>query len=184
VTTVVFFESNGGQARAEATVPELRLAVAEPELDVGHVDAVLEALGSSCYYLTGERTCYRFSLSPNLNKLLADRRASIQPAKIEERVRAEVREVFAKGSGVDRVYFPEKSNQVPDRPAPCASTWTATGRSRRRRSRRRRWRCASWGWKTGSTWHDDRQGGRGLAHPPTHDTLDRGVPNETAGDDP
>jgi hypothetical protein len=117
VATVVFFESNGGQARAEATVPELRLAVAEPELDVGHVDAVLEALGSSCYYLTGERNRYRFSLSPNLNKLLADRRASIQPAKIEERVRAEVREVFAKGSGVDRVYFPEKSNQVPDRPS-------------------------------------------------------------------
>jgi hypothetical protein len=117
VSTVIFFESNGGQARAEATVPELRLAVAEPELDVGHVDAVLEALVTSCYYLTGERNRYRFSLSPNLNKLLADRRASIQPAKIEERVRAEVQKVFAQGSGVDRVYFPEKSNQVPDRPS-------------------------------------------------------------------
>ncbi|MFO0881272.1 MAG: DUF499 domain-containing protein [Gemmataceae bacterium] len=117
VATVIFFESNGGQARAEATVPELRLAVAEPELDVGHVDSVLEALSASCYYLTGERNRYRFSLSPNLNKLLADRRASIQPAKIEERVRAEVQKVFGQGSGADRVYFPEKSNQVPDRPA-------------------------------------------------------------------
>ena len=66
VATVIFFESNGGQARAEATVPELRLAVAEPELDVDHVDAVLEALVSSCYYLTGQRNRYRFSLSPNL----------------------------------------------------------------------------------------------------------------------
>ena len=128
VATVIFFESNGGQAKAEATVPEVRLAVAEPELDVGHVDTVLEALASSCYYLASERNRYRFGLSPNLNKLLADRRANIQPEKIEERVRAEVQKVFAEGPKVERgtredqvpklerVYFPEKSNQVPDRP--------------------------------------------------------------------
>jgi hypothetical protein len=115
--TVIFFESNGGQLRAEATVPELRLAVAEPELDIGHVDTVLEALVSSCYYLTGERNRYRFSLSPNLNKLHGDRQASIQPAKIEEHVRTEVQKVFSQGGGVERVYFPEKSSQVPDRPA-------------------------------------------------------------------
>jgi hypothetical protein len=117
VATVIFFESNGGQARAEATVPEVRLAVAEPELDVGHVDTVLEALSAGCYYLTSERNRFRFSLSPNLNKLLADRRANIQPAKIEERVRAEVQKVFTQGPGAERVFFPEKSNQVPDRAA-------------------------------------------------------------------
>jgi hypothetical protein len=117
VATVIFFESNGGQAKAEATVPEVRLAVAEPDLDVGHVDAVLEALSASSYFLTAERNRYRFSLSPNLNKLLADRRASVQPARIEERLRAEVQKVFAPGPKAERVYFPEKSNQIPDRPA-------------------------------------------------------------------
>ena len=36
VATVVFFESNGGQAKeGEATAPEIRLAVAEPDLAVG-----------------------------------------------------------------------------------------------------------------------------------------------------
>lgn len=116
--TVIFFESNGGQAKTtEATVPEIRLAVAEPELDVGNVDTVLEALSASCYYLTSERNRYRFSLTPNLNKLLADRRATIKPERIEERVRAEVQKVFAQGSGVERIYFPEKSIQVPERPA-------------------------------------------------------------------
>src|SRR5262249_49749339 len=115
VATVIFFESNGGQTRAEATVPEIRLAVGEPEDDVGNVDAVLEALASSSYYLTSDSNRYRFSLSPNLNKLLADRRANIQVQKIDERVRAEVQKVFAAGSGTDRVYFPEKSNQVPNR---------------------------------------------------------------------
>ncbi len=116
--TVVFFESNGGQARAEATQPEIRLAVAEPGMDLGHVETVLEALSSSCYYLHTERNRYRFNVSPNLNKLLADRRANIPLEKIDERVRSVVQETFAKGSpGVDRVYFPEKSIQVPNRPA-------------------------------------------------------------------
>jgi hypothetical protein len=128
VATVIFFESNGGQAKAEATPPEIRLGVAEPELDVGHVETVLEALSSACYYLTSERNRYRFGLSPNLNKLLADRRANIGPEKIEERVKAEIHKVFGEGPKVERgtredqvpklerVYFPEKSNQVPDRP--------------------------------------------------------------------
>lgn len=117
VATTIFFESNGGQARTEATLPEIRLSVAEPELDIGNVETVLEALTESCYFLSVEKIKYRFSLLPNLNKLLADRRASIQPQKIEERVKSEVQKIFAAGPGVERVYFPERSNQIPDRPA-------------------------------------------------------------------
>jgi hypothetical protein len=100
VATTIFFESNGGQLHAEATVPEIRLAVAEPELDIGNIETVLETLGSSSYFLSVERNRYRFSLSPNLNKLLADRRASIPPAQIEERMRAEMR--IPSGSTMDK----------------------------------------------------------------------------------
>lgn len=115
--TVVFFESNGGQGKGECTLPEVRLAVAEPELDIGNVETVLDALGESSYYLAVERNKYRFSLSPNLNKLLADRRASIQPKEIEARVREEILEVFKKKiAGIEVIPFPEKSNQIPDRP--------------------------------------------------------------------
>ncbi|MCI0388707.1 MAG: DUF499 domain-containing protein [Acidobacteria bacterium] len=116
VATAIFFESNGGQARGEATVPEIRLAVAEPTIDIGNVETVLETLTSSCYYLSVERNRYRFGLTANLNKLLSDRRATIQPAKIKDRVREEVQKVFAKGGGIERVYFPERSNQISDRP--------------------------------------------------------------------
>src|SRR5690606_35047583 len=63
-----------------------------------------------------ERNRYRFSFQPNLNKLLADRRASVSPAAIDEYVRKEIQKVFAVGSGVERVYFPRKSSEVPDRP--------------------------------------------------------------------
>src|ERR1039457_1711357 len=117
VATVIFFESNGGQAKGEATQPEIRLAVAEPGLDIGNVETALEALTEASYYLTVERNRYRFSLKENLNKRFADRRATIQPAAAQERIREEIQKVFAAGSGVERIFFPEKTNQVPDRPA-------------------------------------------------------------------
>ncbi len=117
VATVVFFESNGGQAKeGEATVPEIRLAVAEPDLDVGNVETAVEALSESCYYLRVERNKFRFGLAPNLNKLLADRRANVDTAKIEERIRAEILKTFEKQPGVEVVPFPEKTGQIPDRP--------------------------------------------------------------------
>ena len=117
VATTIFFESNGGTVRAEATEPEIRLAVAEPDLDIGNIETVLDALSTSSYYMSQERKNYRFSMSPNLNKILADRRATIQPASIDERVLEEVRAVFTKGNKVDRVFFPTKSSQVSDKAA-------------------------------------------------------------------
>ncbi len=116
VATSIFFESSGGQQHKEASLPEIRLAVAEPNLDMGNVETVLEELQTNCYFLTTQNNRYRFSLTPNLNKLLADRRASIKQPRIEERVRSEVQTVFAKQAGIERIYFPERSNQVPDRP--------------------------------------------------------------------
>ena len=115
VATAIFFESNGGQARAEATAPEIRLAVAEPSLDIGHVETALDGLVSACYFLSSDRNRYRFGLTPNLNKLLADKRASIQQPRIEERVRSEVQDVFKKGLPLERIYFPTKSSQIPNR---------------------------------------------------------------------
>jgi len=117
VATSIFFESNGGQARAEATVPEIRLAVAEPSLDIGNVETVLDALENACYFLTVDRNRYRFGLTANLNKLLADKRASIQQPRIDDRVRAEVQSVFSQGLPIDRIFFPTKSSQIPNRAA-------------------------------------------------------------------
>ena len=116
VATTILFESNGGQQRGEATLPEVRLAVAEPELDIGNVEQCLEALTDHCYFLAAEKNRYRFSFQPNLNKLLADRRASVSTASIDEIVRKEIQKVFGAGGGIERVYFPKKSNEVSDRP--------------------------------------------------------------------
>jgi hypothetical protein len=49
--------------------------------------------------------------------VLADRRASVQSPRVEERIRAEVQKVFAEGKGlIDRFFFPDKSGQIPDAP--------------------------------------------------------------------
>ena len=115
VATSIFFESNGGQQRGEATLPEIRLSVAEPSLDIGNVEQCLESLADTCYYLDAQKNRFRFSFQPNLNKLLADRRASVPSSAIRERVRVEIQKVFGVGKGVERVLFPERSNQIPDR---------------------------------------------------------------------
>ncbi len=115
--TAIFFESNGGQAKADATVPEIRFAVAEPGLDIGNVETALEALTEGCYYLAVERNRYHFSLKENLNKRFADRRATIPPAQVEDHIREEIQKVFSTGNGFERVYFAEKTIQIADRPA-------------------------------------------------------------------
>lgn len=118
IAATTLFESNGGMTKAEATQPEIRFAVGDPDLDIANVEPAIEALVESCYYLSSERNRYRYSLTPNLNKLLTDRRAAIQEPAIQKRVREEVQAVFKAGaSGVDRIYFPETSTQIPNRPA-------------------------------------------------------------------
>ncbi len=117
IATVILFESNGGQTHVEATVPEIRLTVGEPGLEIGNIETCLESLTEACYFLTVERTRYHFSLKENLNKRFADRRANIQAPKIEERARAEIQKVFAKLPGLELpVYFPEQSGTISDRP--------------------------------------------------------------------
>jgi hypothetical protein len=118
VATIIFFESNGGQTRDVASLPEIRVAVSGPDLDLGHVETALDALVPACHYLIplGNNT-YKFSPVPNLNKMLIDRRATLDHKKVEERVRKVVVEQFRGGQPtIDRSPFPETSGAVPDRP--------------------------------------------------------------------
>jgi len=117
VAKSIFFESNGGQLKAEATLPEIRLAVSDPNIDIGNIDTVLDNLIETCYFLSADNNHFKFSLSPNLNKLLADRRANIQVEQVKELVKSEIQNTFASEPSVEKVFFPEKSNQIPDRPA-------------------------------------------------------------------
>jgi hypothetical protein len=119
--TTIFFESNGGAARAEASVPEIRLAVGEPDLDIGNVETALDALTDACYYLTVERKTYRFSVRENLNKRYSDRRSMIGAPQVEESVRGEIEKVFKSRPDLDRVFFPKDTAAVSDRATLCVA---------------------------------------------------------------
>jgi hypothetical protein len=115
--TTIFFESNGGQtAQGLATLPEIKLSVGDPELDIGLVDGVIQSLLDSCYYLTPVNNKYKYSIHENLIKRFSDRRASVPTSAINELVESEIRKVFDKGSGFEKVMFPDRNNQVTDRP--------------------------------------------------------------------
>ncbi len=120
VATTIFFESNGGQTQSHATIPEIRFAVGEPDLDISNVETALEALAppdGACFYLDARGTHYFFSLTPNLTKVFADRKAALSgDPRIEEAVRAEIQRQFGTAGGVNRVFFPAQSGDIPNQP--------------------------------------------------------------------
>ena len=119
VATTVFMESNGGQSqnKAEASLPEIRAAVGSPDVNLADVETVLEGLSSTCYYLNWDRNRYRFSLRPNLNQILVTSRGAVKPRAIEERIRETTETLFRDGPKfLDRRFFPDRSNDVPDKP--------------------------------------------------------------------
>lgn len=119
VATAIFFESNGGQSqtRMEASVPEIRAAVGNTDLNLADVETVLEGLTAHCFYLNWDRNRYRFGLRPNLNQILVTRRGAVKEKDIQDRIQQTTLDLFKLGGkGVDRRCFPARSNDVPDRP--------------------------------------------------------------------
>ena len=119
VSTVIFFECNGGQSqsKADASVPEIRAALGSPDLNLAEIETVLEGLSSTCYYLTWDRNRYRFGLRPNLNQMLVTRRGAVSARDIDDQVRKTIIDVFKNGQkALERRYFPARSNDIPDRP--------------------------------------------------------------------
>ncbi|MBN8644244.1 MAG: ATP-binding protein [Planctomycetes bacterium] len=119
VATTIFFESNGGQLKTEAALGEIKSAAGGPGVNMADVDHVLDGLITNCYYLNIDRNRYRFSVTPNVNKILTDRRAAVQPKQIDDLLRKEIEAAFrvkVKDYELDVRPFPERTNDVPDRP--------------------------------------------------------------------
>jgi len=117
--TIILFESNGGQVRAEAAIGEIKAAMGRPESNLAMIDPVLEGLVDSCYYLAADRNRYRVSLTPQLNKVIAERKAGVAEKAIDDRVRKEIQTCFQAGPkdlDFERRFFPVKTIDVSDRP--------------------------------------------------------------------
>ena len=126
VSTTIFFESNGGQIATEgkkfASMTEIRFAVGKPGLDIGNIETVIDALAppqGACYYLDTLHNKYWYGVNPNLTKMHADRLATLsstQQKMIEEKVFAEIQKEFQKKAEIRPIFYPNKTNDVADRP--------------------------------------------------------------------
>ena len=91
---------------------------------------------TSCYYLKVINNRYWFSLTPNLNKLLTDRRATIKAAAIEERVKQVIQEVFKVGP-VARSHLLPREERPDPRPSRADAGDHGPGPGPRRTRRRK-----------------------------------------------
>jgi hypothetical protein len=118
VGATILFESSGGQSDQIAHLPELRFALGEPEVDTTSIDNAAAALESKSFYIRKAGTDgYRFGLKPKLEKVVYDRRASLDEAEIKKASEKLVDGQFRAGATlyVQRP-FPKDSADVEDIP--------------------------------------------------------------------
>jgi hypothetical protein len=138
VGSAVFFESSGGQTDKAAHLPELRFALGSPDTDLTTVDNVAAALESKSFFIRRIGTDgYRIGPKPKLNKVMADRRASLDDQRdVRPACLKLVKEVFEQGASLPIVPFPEDAASIQDTPrlvlviADPAVEWDRNGKIR------------------------------------------------------
>jgi hypothetical protein len=118
VGATILFESSGGQSEQIAHLPELRFALGEPEVDTTSIDSAATALEAKSFYIRKARTDgYRFGLKPKLEKVVYDRRASLDEAEIKKASEKVVEGQFRAGATLHlQRSFPKDSTDVEDIP--------------------------------------------------------------------
>jgi hypothetical protein len=138
VGSAIFFESSGGQTDKAAHLPELRFALGSPDTDLTTVDNVAAALEAKSFFIRRIGTDgYRIGPKPKLNKVMADRRASLDDQRdVRPACLKLVKEVFEQGASLPIVPFPEDAASIQDTPrlvlvlADPAAEWDRNGKIR------------------------------------------------------
>jgi Protein of unknown function (DUF499) len=118
VGTTILFESSGGHSDQIAHVPELRFALGEPDIDTTSIDTAASALESKSFYIRKAGTDgYRFGLKPKLEKVVYDRRASLDESQVKNATEKVVDGQFRRGASLHvQRPFPKDSVDVEDIP--------------------------------------------------------------------
>jgi len=113
---VFMYSFSGGQQRG-ATLPQLRVAVLNPEMAPPFVTDALDRMTKRLWYLYQDSGLYRFESRPNLNRILVDREEMVrsEPDKVREFAKAILNDML--GDAAFRVYrYPEEDRDVADEP--------------------------------------------------------------------
>ena len=115
---VFMYSFSGGQQRG-ATLPQLRLAVLNPEMAPPFVSDALDRMTKRLWYLYHDNGLHRFDSRPNLNRILVDREELIrsEPDKVRDFAKAILNDLI--GDAAFRVYrYPSEDRDVADEPRP------------------------------------------------------------------
>src|SRR5262249_44028041 len=115
----IFLYSFGGGHQKGATLPQLRLAVLNPEMAPPFVSDALNRMTRRLWYLYSENGLYSFEARPNLNRILVDREELVRSEqdKVRDFIRSTLNDMI--GEAAFKVYrYPESDRDVADEARP------------------------------------------------------------------
>jgi hypothetical protein len=108
------YSFSGGQQRG-ATLPQLRVAVLNPEMAPPFISDALDRMTKRLWYMYQDSGLYRFESRPNLNRILVDREEMVrsEPDKVRDFGKQVLNDML--GEATFRVYrYPEEDRDVAD----------------------------------------------------------------------
>jgi hypothetical protein len=119
VAAAIFFYSFGGTAtRPSASLPNIRLAFLRPGLEPAFVPDAIQLLkkpSTGLFYLETEGDTHRFTVTPNLNMILAERETAADKEDVEKTLLGTIQKQVS-GNKFRIIPFPEEPRDVPDQP--------------------------------------------------------------------
>ena len=118
VATAIFFYSFGGTGvRPYATLSNLRLSVLRPGLEPAFIPDAIQSLRrpiTGLFYLEADGDHYQFTVTPNLNMILAEREAAVNSEEVEKVMLDSIEKQV--GNRFPTVPFPSEPRDAPDQP--------------------------------------------------------------------
>lgn len=113
----VFMYSFGGGQQRGATLPQLRVAVLNPELPAPFISDAADRLTKRLWHLYLDSGLYYFDSQPNLNRILVEREEMVrsEPEKVRDFARSRLNDLI--GEQQMRVFrYPKEDRDVADEP--------------------------------------------------------------------
>jgi hypothetical protein len=112
-TTTFLFTCEAGNGSRGATLAELHLASARPEVDFGTIPGVALQIKERFHFINTEGDRFRFSTTPNLNRILLDAKAGVDDEQVRERLEAEIRRLLSQAP-LSPYIWPEGPGDIAD----------------------------------------------------------------------
>lgn len=112
-TTIFLYTCEAGNRSHGATTAELHLASARPEIDKGTIPGVVLQLKERFHFINTEGERFRFTSTPNLNRILLDAKNGIDREEVRKRMEGELRRLLV-SKPLAGYIWPESPSAIPD----------------------------------------------------------------------